>query len=413
MRCQSITAILSVLICLPACAQTTKPAVPAGIVTCRGSKLLLDGKEYRAIGINIPSLHQVYAGTWLHISEIYGTPRKARQAMVDAVVDAEKSGVAFVRFFAGPGYPRDIAMLYAKDPDSYWKQMDEVFALCKQHHLRLIPSLITDQGWYAYCGEPKQAVLDPNSKTYKATMKYIREFVTRYKDDPTVLMWELTNEGLLAADIDMQGWDALPSGTFPPGTEVRAKLGREDSLTWAMYQRIYKEHTAYIKGLDPNHLVTSGDAQARPECASRRETFPDFKYRFDTFREWIADNLAGQPEPLDVLSYHWYGSYKPIQPDFPWADLTYLECLRRLCRASHAAGSPVFIGELGQDKPSFKDDPDAKWTRECIDMLDKEGVSLAALWVWHFPWQPDRTLDGRSHPSLMKRVAEFNRKYAR
>jgi mannan endo-1,4-beta-mannosidase len=39
-------------------------------------------------------------------------------------------------------------------------------------------------------------------------------------------------------------------------------------------------------------------------------------------------------------------------------------------------------------------------------------VSLAALWVWHFPWQPDRTLTGKTHPLLAARVAAFNRKYA-
>ena len=43
---------------------------------------------------------------------------------------------------------------------------------------------------------------------------------------------------------------------------------------WADYLLLYREHTAFIKSLDPNHLVTSGDAQVRPECTSRRETFP-------------------------------------------------------------------------------------------------------------------------------------------
>lgn len=35
-----------------------------------------------------------------------------------------------------------------------------------------------------------------------------------------------------------------------------------------------------------------------------------------------------------------------------------------------------------------------------------------ALWVWHFPWQPDLTMDSRKNPELVQRCAEFNRKYA-
>lgn len=384
-----------------------------GMITSKGSKLFLNGKEYRAIGVNIPALPQIHMGTWLHIKQIYGTPEKARQAMVDAVIDAEKSGFTFVRFFASPGYPRDIDMLYAKDPNAYWRKMDEVFALCRERHLRVIPSLITDIGWFAYCGEPRQAVLDPNSRTYKATMTYIQQFVTRYKDDPTVLMWELTNEGLLAADVDMTGWDALPQEAFPPGMTARAKLTREDSLTWSMYQSIYKLHAGYIKSLDPNHLVTSGDGEARPECASRRETFPDFKYRNDTFREWLSDNLAGQLEPLDVYSFHTYGSARPQDSAHPWTGLNTMDILRGLCRVVHASNTPVFIGELGLADPSDKYAGNEKWTNDCIDVIEKEGVSLAALWAWHFPWQPDRTISSKTHKSLVARAARFNAKYSR
>ena len=41
----------------------------------------------------------------------------------------------------------------------------------------------------------------------------------------------------------------------------------------------------------------------------KRETFPDFKYRIDTLEEWIANNLNGQSEPLDVYSLHMYRPY--------------------------------------------------------------------------------------------------------
>ena len=44
--------------------------------------------------------------------------------MVEAIIDAYRSKVAFIRFFAAPGYPVDAEKLYFRDRDEYWRQMD-------------------------------------------------------------------------------------------------------------------------------------------------------------------------------------------------------------------------------------------------------------------------------------------------
>ena len=389
------------------------PAAPSdtAFVTRKGPALRLGGKPYRAIGVNIPHLHQAYFGTWFHIEQIYGTPAQAKRAMLAALDDAQKSRIAFVRFFANPGYPRDTDMLYGRDRAAYWRLMDELIAECRRRQIKLVPSFQSLHGWYHYCGETAQAILDPASRTYKATHDYLREYVTRYRDEPTILMWELENESMLAADVDMAGAPLLPKAVYSPGATVREKGVREDSLTWDMVLRLYREQAAFVKGLDRNHLVTSGDAATRPECTSRRETFPDFKYRNDTLRETLANNLASQPEPLDVYSYHFYGAFTNEEPWSLWG-LSAMDLLRSQARTVHAAQAPVFIGELGQVKPSFKADPAAKWTLAAIDMLEQERVSLAALWVWHFPWQPELTVSSATHPALARRIAQFNQKHA-
>jgi len=390
----------------------TQLAAPPGFVTKDGQRLLLNATEYRAIGVNMPNLHQAYLGTWFHNQQIYGSDEGAKQAIIAGVEDCARSGVAFIRYFASPGYPIDISKLYAKDPEAYWRGMDEVVEVCRRNGVKLIPSLGTIPGWYHYYGEVGQAILDPESKTYEGVYRYIREMVTRYKDDPTILMWELVNEGTLRADVDQEGRNALPKGVYPPDAEVREKGVREDSLTWAMFRQLYREQTAFIKAIDPNHLVTSGDAHVRPECTSRRETFPDFKFRQDTWREWLSNNLAAQCEPLDVFSYHHYGTYaEPKKPNDRWG-FTSLELFRRLVRATHAADAPVFIGELGQTDPKLGEDPSAKWLLECLDMLEAEQVSLSAIWVWHFPWQPEFTISSATHPALAARIGQFNQQYA-
>jgi len=289
--------------------------------------------------------------------------------------------------------------------------MDDLFALCRQHRVRLIPSLQTIPGPFGVFGETGQAILDPKSKTHEAVYRYVREFVTRYKDDPTVLMWELLNEGMLKADVEMQGRKLLPKGVYPPGATVREEGSNDDSLSFAMLQRLYREHAAYIKSLDPNHLVTSGDAHVRPECTSRRETFPNFKFRPDTWREWIANNLASQPEPLDVFSFHFYGNDQPARAGTPEAGMLPVEWMTRLVRAAHAAGAPVFIGELGAN-PDNQSDPQGRYLRDCIDAMEREGTSLMALWVWHFPWQPKLTMESKTYPEVVRRAGAFNDKHA-
>ena len=388
------------------------PANADGFVTTDGTNLMLDGKPYRAIGVNVPHLSTGYLGTWFHWQQIYGTKEKMREAIVAAIEDAAAHKVAFIRFFGSPGYPKGTAELYLKDKDEYWRQMDEVFELCRKHDIKLVPSLGVLAKWAHDYHEPLNAVLDAESKTHEATYGYVREFVTRYKDDPVVLMWELDNEVFLHADVNMEGRPAKPKGVYPEGTtDLREKLSQEDSFHFDQLVQLYKDMTAFIKELDPNHLVTSGDSGVREESVCRRETFPNFKWRDYTIREHLSNLLESQPEPLDVFSLHMYGNSTSTRKV---GKLPHLEFLRARVRAMHAARGPVFVGELGQTDPNLPDDPEAKWVRAALDLLDEEGAALIALWVWHFPWQ-DKDFNipsSDAQPLLMQRVAEWNGKYA-
>ena len=383
-----------------------------GFVKADGSGLTLDGKPYRAVGVNMPHLSQAYLETWFHWAQIYGTREAMKQSIVEALEDAAESKVAFIRFFATPGYPKDTAELYLADPDEYWRRMDELFELCRGHNIRLVPSLGVLGMWYLDYGESRRAILDPESMTYESTYRYVEEFVTRYKDDPLVLMWELGNEHFLHADVNMEGRPAPGQGIYPDGAPpARETYSQDDSVHFDELAKFQGDMAAYIMGLDPNHLVTSGDAAPREESQSRRETFPDFAYRWDSLRQHLANLLHSQPEPLDVLSVHMYGNFDTRRKV---GDLLHMELLRHYVRAAHVAQMPAFVGELGQTDPHLPDDPEAKWTRAAIDMLEEEGASLIALWVWHFPWQ-DKDFNipsSDAQPQLVERMAAFNGEYA-
>jgi len=395
--------VLALVACLPVLWSGGATAWAEGFVTRDGVKLLLDGKEYRAIGANQPDL----------FTAVLLTGDEGRRKTLDAVLDAEKNKIAFFRFWASGFWPVDMK-LYFEDPDAYWKRMDEVFALCRQHNVKLIPSVFWQMFlWSDLCDEPLRAVLDPNSKTYAAMRKYARELVSRYKDDPNVLCWEIGNEYSTHANLNLAEIpDAGGAGAAHLGTRPKRIL--EDSLTSDMMRQFMKDITAYIKSVDPNHLVTSGDAHPRETSWSLRENFPKHVWVKDTMRQFLSSLMASQPEPLDVMSVHHYGRLEPDASDPSLADVSMhsREFLTAMVRCIHASRTPVLVGELGCVKPSVREDPQAHYIRAVIDLLEAERASLVAIWAWHFPWQEDNDIRGETHPVLMKRIIEFNEKYA-
>jgi len=387
-------------------------AAASEFVTQKGHKLWYKNKEYRALGVNTINLHLSYARKWFHDNIYIGVGEDPREMMLKGLDDARDSGFKFVRFFAHPGYPKTMDQFYFKDEDSYWKNMDAVVEECRKRDLKLVPSLSLIGSFTRYHGEPTQAILDPNSKGHQQSYQYIKNFVTRYKDEPTILMWEIHNELMLHADVNMAG-KSVNAGVFTGGKAPRAKRTIEDSLSYDQIVRIYREMGSFIRSIDKNHLITSGDAKVRLECSSRRETFPNFKFRTDTLNEWISNNIESQPQPLSIYSLHMYSPYGVGGKN----EITQMGCkntmelLERTITAMRESGRPVFIGEFGKNWQDGKN-TDPKEVLDMMEMFDRSGVSLMGFWAWHFKWQK-KTFDttSKSQPEIVKLVKELNRKY--
>jgi hypothetical protein len=112
-----------------------------------------------------------------------------------------------------------------------------------------------------------------------------------------------------------------------------------------------------------------------------------------------------------VFSFHFYGNPEVAGPGEAWAGRTTLDAMRDVVRCVHAAAAPVFIGELGAS-PSNRADPHGTWLCQSIDAMEAEGASLIALWVWHFNWQPEFTMDSATYPEVVSRARAFNDRWA-
>ncbi|NQT92625.1 MAG: cellulase family glycosylhydrolase, partial [Lentisphaerae bacterium] len=324
--------------------------------------------------------------------------------------------IPFIRFFAGSGYPVDAQKLYAVDRERYWREMDALFKLCWDRNIRLIPSLGILGPWADYHGEHKRAILDPASKTYASTYGYVREFVTRYRHDPVVLMWELNNEIFHIADLNFSGKPPKrPAGVFLPGTPGHRRELRtlDDCFSTDMFITLCRDMTRFIKDLDPNHVVTTGDAAPRHCSRALRENFPKHVWTPDTIEEHCSSLLMQQARPLDVISLHVYGKTGArIKVD----NLPVLEYAKALVRTGIANGRPVYVGEFGQGRGAFlKDDQQAAWFLNPFDLFEEEGVSLITLWVVHFPWQNKNfnIANCAGHPAVFERIRRFNDTHAK
>ena len=401
--------IIALFVVAVAGLHAAQPA-PSGFVTRSGSRLMLGGREYRAIGVNHPDLFGNYIGTIIRQTTAHGTPEQDRQNAITSVLEAERNGIAFIRFWATGVWPVD-QKLYFDNPAVYWARMDELFALCRTHHVRLVPSIFANGGlWADLSKEPKQAMLDPRSKTFQAMHKYAREIVSRYKNDSNILQWEIGNEYFLGADLPVAREAQDPKLVQAMG--VKPQRVPEDAMTFEMLRQFYIEMVTFIKSNDRNHMVTSGDAGPRPESWELKVSYPQTRWRKDTLREYLADLLGSQPDPLDTMSIHYYGSLTFIDPDGSVAGLSSLEQLRCMVRAIHAANTPVFIGEFGNTKPTLAADKQSLHPLAALDLIEQENVSLTCIWAWYFPWQPDNDLRADTHPALLKRVQAYNKKFA-
>ena len=376
-------------------------------VRANGAHLARGGKSFRAIGFNQPDL----------FSALLTDDDAGRRKSFAAIEDAARSEVCFLRFWASGFWPRDMK-LYFEDNQAYWTRMDEVFTHARKHDVMLVPSIFWMKYlWSDLCDEPLGSIVDPKSRTYSAMRTYATELISRYKNDPNVLMWELGNEYFLAADLDA-GVRPNSAGAGAKHLGTRPQRSREDSLTTAMLRSFYTNMTTHIHNIDPNHLVTSGDSGPRPTSRSLRESFPKAVWEEDSLEEHLASLWLGQPRPLDILCIHYYGNLTgAFPPETKAARVGGLsirgpQLLTAQARAVSEAGRPLFVGELGQHDPYLNEDPKARFLLAAIDLLEEEGADLIGIWVWHFPQHKQHNATGSTYAALMKRIGEFNRNHA-
>ncbi len=336
----------------PAPPPSTAPVDRARFVQVDGRRFVLGGRGFRFVGANASVMH--------------GVPhREALDATLDAVA---ADGLRVVRVWALGEQPegsqpwtRDFAFRVGRGlwVEESFAHLDRVLDAARARGLRVIVVLANRWGDYggvprylawagvplpspvgalpehllrAFFGEPAARALYREHVEHVVTRVNARTGLA-YRDDPTIMAWELINES------------------------EATRRGREGLVDWT------RSMARYVRSLDPVHLVAAGHIGY--SRAEQRDT-------------WLA--VQRLPE-IDYADAHAYPTQLRSVRSLASLD-DFVDDHAQL--AHHVVGKPFVWGEFGFTAlhPTLLGLPRARWFERFLARSEADGVDGALAWIY-------------------------------
>jgi mannan endo-1,4-beta-mannosidase len=316
-------------------------------VSTRGNSFTLGGKNYGVVGSNnyypmyesqsmTDALFQKAADSGFNTMRVWGFFATGSIGGGDkpTVTDSDK-GVYFEYWDDATGAPA-----YNDGADGLEK-LDYVVAKAKEEGLRLVLPLTNNWAAFggmdqynAWAGNEYHSDFYTNPQTRQWYKEWVDHLLNRvntitgvaYKDEPTIMSWELANEPRCIAD----GGPA--DGSWGTGLYPRdPDCGVDTLLPWV------DEMSSYIKSVDSNHLVTTGD-----EGFLANSTGDDFTHNGS---DGVDSKAFAQVDSIDYMSYHLYPD--SWSKEASWGT-QWIKEHNKIAKQIH---KPALLGEFGlQDK---------------------------------------------------------------
>ncbi len=331
-----------------------------GFVQVRGGRFVLDGAPFRFVGANVSVMYR----------------DEDRALMPETMKQAAQAGIKVVRVWAfGEGGPDDVkpiadfndwprTFFFRKTADEWnekaFIELDRTIAEAARNHLRVQLCLAN---WWRDTGGASQYLrwagikgADDDSRPFginadvamsfysnetakKLYRQHLEKIVTRrntvtgglYRDDQTIFGYELMNEAQAV------------------------------TFRWAERRAWIAEMSAYLKSLDPDHMIAPGDWGYR-SAAERRE--------------WLADHALPHIDYCDVHNYP-----RNDHDSFVESPQALQEFIANRVAAAYSLGKPVVFGEFGMGADGYKGHSQLDWYRSYFDGNARAGSSGAMFWI--------------------------------
>ncbi len=279
------------------------------IITRKGDQLFEGDKPFRFMGMAAPNIqaneNQV---------QVDRTNRFPDEYEISDILDGiRRTGGRATRTFSLSVYhPDDNGMpVYFSGHRQYNEEafqcLDRVIALAHKYDVRLIIPFIASQSFpsvrgvdefSALAGKPKGSFWTDAEQ--KADFKHFLDFILNrkntvngiiYKDDPAILAWQLGNE----------------FGSYPGDRGLKYDEWSPKIQEWCV------EMAAYIKKIDPNHLVMEAGGVDREAMIAN----PNIDVISDHLYEYW-NKMSGKPwrlAPIALESYNQCKGRKPLIVD--------------------------------------------------------------------------------------------------
>ncbi len=312
------------LLALTYCA-TQARAYNYGFVKASGTHLTLNGYNYRFDGANM-----YYLNSRSNCGPTYSSSQVATS------FDDQKGGEVVRAWF----YQK----LATVNGQLNWSAFDNSLSIANQHNKRVIVTLV-DQwgactnlgylgiGWYQWAYKQK---LSSEIMSYR---QFVYDLVQRYKNNPTVLMFQLVNEPEAKTSS---------GGTCYESSAAKALRAFADDVG------------GMIHSIDPNHLVSLG-GMGSGQCGMAGG---DYQY-------------VNASPGTNLCEYHDYNHPTTTMPGDQWNGL---QVRLNQCRYLN---KPLFVGETGIHVP----DQASVWQRY-TDFNNKFSTQFSAgvvgelIWSW-------------------------------
>ncbi|MEX0594127.1 MAG: cellulase family glycosylhydrolase, partial [Balneolaceae bacterium] len=322
-------------------ASSQNEPVSGSFVQVQNSDFIVDDSVFRFVGTNAYYLPNY---------------EKINSSVVDRALDLfEDTGVNVVRmwgFYDGYdcGYSKNdpTENVIQTAPGEYSEEalqdLDSVIAKGKERGIRFIIPFINywDQlggvcqyNTWAGASDPSTNMefFLTNSQTQTWYKNYISMLLNRtntvtgvaYKDEPAIMAWQIMNEG--------------------------RNSGEDATILRDWYQEIAQ----YIKSMDPNHLISTGEEgfdEGTPPVYSADQYSNTYTLRANEGTSYVLNTAI--PE-IDFGNAHWYpseyGFGSTVDDDMRRAQVAWLEDHQAI---AEQVGKPFIVGEYGF--PGWSDD---------------------------------------------------------
>lgn len=290
-------------------------------VTARDGRLYLEGRRFRFIGVNVYSLASFPPDSCKYFCGIAHTDQGVR----DIMREVAEMGGNVIRIDAYQSFTEG-----GRD----FSRLDFVIAEARKRGIRLILTLENQwhdctQGGYKYAEWYRSGYQRPYGAYRLSFTDYVRLIVRRYRDEPTILMWQVMNEA-----------------------ESQSRFGVADPYVLLSFA---EEMVILIKDIDPRHLLSFGTSGVeRPGSGGVYYA--------------MLSNIAG----IDVIEAHDYGDDRESLP----------EDIRQAQAVARRAGKPFFVGEVGISSPPLSREERA---RLVLDKLEAGwDADFDGILVWSY-----------------------------